>query len=99
MNGGNIDFFYDVIIIIVYLIGTIVIGVFSRGRQQSAEDYFIGEQNTYDTVAPIFNGKEDIIYVESRQKRKDDHTRLLAWWCGVTKDPNFLSSSHVIAFA
>ncbi len=54
------------------------------GRE--AADYFVGDQNVYDVVQPLFDGKEDVIYVESRQRRKDGEKRLLAWWCKVLKD-------------
>jgi PAS domain S-box-containing protein len=53
---------------------------------KEAAFYFEGEQETYDTVAPLFYGAEDIIYVESWQRRKDGEKRLLAWWCRVLKD-------------
>jgi PAS domain S-box-containing protein len=55
---------------------------------KAASFYFEGEQNTYDTVNPLFEGKEDVIYVESWQRRKDGEKRLLAWWCKVLKDKN-----------
>jgi two-component system cell cycle sensor histidine kinase/response regulator CckA len=58
---------------------------------KEAESYFVGEQKTYDRVQPLFNGKEDVAYVESWQRRKDGEQRLLAWWCRVLKD----SSGHV----
>jgi PAS domain S-box-containing protein len=48
--------------------------------------YFEGEQDTYDTVNPLFRGSEDIIYLESWQRRTDGQKRLLAWWCRVLKD-------------
>ena len=54
------------------------------GRE--AAFYFKGEQQTYLTVKPIFNGQEDVIYVESWQRRRDGAKRLLAWWCRVLKD-------------
>jgi PAS domain S-box-containing protein len=53
---------------------------------RKASYYFAGEQKTYLTVKPIFNGKEDVIYVESWQRRRDGEKRLLAWWCRVLKD-------------
>jgi|GEM_PF-6348671 len=59
---------------------------------KSADYYFEGEQETYQMVQPLFNGFEDIIYVESWQKRKDGEIRLLAWWCKTLKD----SSGNVI---
>jgi len=66
---------------------------------KSADFYFIREQKTYDIVAPIFNGNEDVIYVESWQKRRNGQERLLAWWCRVLKDTQgnvtgALSSAH-----
>jgi PAS domain S-box-containing protein len=53
---------------------------------QEVAFYFEGEQNTYDTVQPLFDGCEDVIYVESWQRRKDGEKRLLAWWCRVLKN-------------
>jgi PAS domain S-box-containing protein len=53
---------------------------------KEAAFYFEGEQDTYSTVRPLFNGAKDIIYVESWQRRKDGEKRLLAWWCRVLKD-------------
>jgi len=52
-----------------------------------ANFYFEGEQDTYNIVQPLFNGKhEDIIYVESWQRRQDGEKRLLAWWCHTLRD-------------
>jgi PAS domain S-box-containing protein len=51
-----------------------------------ASYYFEGEQDTYKDVQPLFNGSNDIIYLESWQRRKDGKKRLLAWWCRVLKD-------------
>jgi len=51
-----------------------------------ASYYFEGEQETYDLVQPLFKGDENIIYIESWQRRKDGQKRLLAWWCRVLKD-------------
>jgi PAS domain S-box-containing protein len=48
--------------------------------------FFEGEQRTYDIVAPLFGGSEDVIYVESWQRRRDGAKRLLAWWCQALKD-------------
>ncbi|OVE73385.1 hypothetical protein BVX94_04040 [bacterium B17] len=49
---------------------------------KEASKYFEGEQETYNKVKPLFNGKDDdIIYVESWQRRRDGEKRLLAWWC------------------
>jgi PAS domain S-box-containing protein len=53
---------------------------------KAADFYFVREQITYDVVHPIFDGSEDVIYVESWQRRKDGQERLLAWWCHVLKD-------------
>jgi PAS domain S-box-containing protein len=53
-----------------------------------AKDYFIGEQQVYEQVQPLFSGDEHTIYIESWQKRKDGEVRLLAWWCRVLKDVN-----------
>ncbi|MBN2352334.1 MAG: PAS domain S-box protein [Spirochaetales bacterium] len=54
------------------------------GRE--AADFFIGEQKTYEKVQPLFSGNEDVIYLESWQRRRDGAVRLLAWWCKVLKD-------------
>jgi PAS domain S-box-containing protein len=53
---------------------------------KEASFYFEGEQQTYLAVKPIFNGQENVIYVESWQRRHDGGKRLLAWWCRVLKD-------------
>jgi PAS domain S-box-containing protein len=53
---------------------------------KEAAYYFEGEQDTYSVVTPLFNGSEDVIYVESWQRRRDGEKRLLAWWCRVIKD-------------
>lgn len=53
---------------------------------KAASVYFEGEQNTYEVVQPIFNGKTDMVYVESWQRRQDGEKRLLAWRCRVLKD-------------
>ena len=37
---------------------------------KEAAFYFEGEQETYDAVQPLFNGNENVIYVESWQRRK-----------------------------
>lgn len=56
------------------------------GKQ--ASHYFIGTQETYKIVEPVFVGRKDFIYVESWQRRKDGEKRLLAWWSRVLKDKN-----------
>jgi PAS domain S-box-containing protein len=53
---------------------------------KGADFYFIREQKTYEMVQPLFDGNEDVIYLESWQRRKDGQERLLAWWCRVLKD-------------
>jgi PAS domain S-box-containing protein len=53
---------------------------------KEAAFYFVGEQETYDIVSPLFMGRDDVIYVESWQRRQDGEKRLLAWWCLVLKD-------------
>jgi PAS domain S-box-containing protein len=53
---------------------------------KEADFYFEGEQETYNTVSPLFAGADDIIYLESWQRRKDGEKRLLAWWCRALKD-------------
>ena len=53
---------------------------------KEASSYFVGEQETYRSIQPIFDGKDGVIYFESRQRRKDGEQRLLAWWCQALKD-------------
>jgi PAS domain S-box-containing protein len=53
---------------------------------KEASYYFEGDQDTYEKVQPLFNGDENVIYVESWQRRRDGEKRLLAWSCRVTKD-------------
>ena len=55
---------------------------------KEAAFYFEGEQDTYKKVTPVFNGSEDVIYVESWQRRRDGRKRLLGWWCRTLKDPS-----------
>ena len=55
---------------------------------KAADYYFEGEQDTYGLIQPLFIGDENVIYVESWQRRKDGEKRLLAWWCRVLKDAN-----------
>jgi len=54
------------------------------GREASY--YFEGDQGTYAMVQPLFMGREEVIYLESWQRRRDGEKRLLAWWCRVLKD-------------
>lgn len=53
-----------------------------------ASCYFVGEQNTYEIVQPLYDGTGDMIYVESWQRRRDGEKRLLAWWCKSVEDEN-----------
>ena len=48
--------------------------------------YFVGDQDTYKIVDPLFNNMEEIVYVESWQRRKDGEARLLAWRCKLLRD-------------
>ena len=52
---------------------------------KEASFYFKGNQDVYNVVQPLFNGADDVIYLESWQRRKDGEKRLLAWWCRVLK--------------
>jgi PAS domain S-box-containing protein len=54
------------------------------GRE--ANYYFEGEQDTYEIVKPLFEGDENLIYVESWQRRRDGEKRLLAWRSRSLKD-------------
>jgi two-component system sensor histidine kinase EvgS len=51
-----------------------------------AADFFVGNQTAYQTVQPLFDGDENLLYLESQQRRRDGETRLLAWWCRALKD-------------
>lgn len=53
---------------------------------KNAQYYFEGIQETAKYVKPLFDGNEDILYIESLQRRHDGEVRLLAWWCKVLKD-------------
>ena len=53
---------------------------------KEAACYFEGEQDTYEVVAPLFGGRQDVVYVESWQRRQDGETRLLAWMCRSLRD-------------
>ncbi len=55
---------------------------------QKADDYFMGGQDVYNAVQPLFDGNENTVYIESWQRRQDGEKRLLAWWCRVLKDEN-----------
>jgi PAS domain S-box-containing protein len=52
---------------------------------RNAAFYFEGEQATLQTVQPIFDGDDRMLYVESWQRRKDGEKRLLAWRCGTLR--------------
>jgi PAS domain S-box-containing protein len=51
-----------------------------------AEFYFEGEQDTDGAVQPLFEGRSDVVYVESWQRRRDGRRRLLGWSCRALKD-------------
>lgn len=53
---------------------------------KDASFFFEGEQKTYDIVVPLFNGDEQVVYLESWQRRRNGEKRLLAWWCRTLKD-------------
>jgi PAS domain S-box-containing protein len=53
---------------------------------KDAKDYFVGEQDTYKQVQPLFEGDGGAFYIESWQRRKDGKPRLLAWWCRNIQD-------------
>jgi PAS domain S-box-containing protein len=53
---------------------------------KAADCYFEGFQDNHEVVQPLFEGDENIVYVESWQRRKDGGKRLLAWWRRVLKD-------------
>ena len=53
---------------------------------KEASWYFVGDQDTYKAVETLFVNRDDIVYVESWQRRKDGEARLLAWRCKVIRD-------------
>ncbi len=53
---------------------------------KEASFYFEGVQKTYQDVQPLFNGEENLIYLESWQRRIDGQKRLLGWWCRTLRD-------------
>jgi PAS domain S-box-containing protein len=53
---------------------------------KSAESFFIGEQDTYKLLQPIFNGTTNELNFESWQRRQDGEERLLAWWWCALRD-------------
>jgi PAS domain S-box-containing protein len=55
---------------------------------KEAASFFIGNQDTYEAVQPLFAGTTDTVSVESWQRRKDGAHRLLAWRCKVLEDEN-----------
>ncbi|MBU1641767.1 PAS domain S-box protein, partial [bacterium] len=55
---------------------------------KEASFYFKGEQETYKIVNPLFEGDDNVVYVESWQRRFDGEKRLLAWWCRSLEDRN-----------
>ena len=50
------------------------------------DEYFVGEQGTYEAVQPLFEGDDRVVYVESCQRRQDGEARLLGWWCRMLRD-------------
>lgn len=56
------------------------------GREAAC--YFEGEQKVYETVQPLFEGSEEVIRIESWQRRRDGEKRLLAWYCTTLRDEN-----------
>ncbi len=54
------------------------------GRE--AAEYFVESQDTQEKVQPLFEGSDEVVYVESWQRRRDGQKRLLAWWCRALKD-------------
>jgi len=56
------------------------------GRE--AAEFFVGPQNTYALVEPMFSGDSEYEYLQSWQRRSDGENRLLAWWCRTLRDPN-----------
>jgi len=53
---------------------------------KEAAYYFEGEQQVYDKVRPLFEGNEEVIRIETWQRRRDGEKRLLAWYCTPLRD-------------
>jgi len=53
---------------------------------KEASHFFVGDQDTYNDVEPLFRNQSNIVYVESWQRRKDGIARLLAWRCKALRD-------------
>ncbi|MCE5326395.1 MAG: response regulator [Planctomycetaceae bacterium] len=53
---------------------------------QEAAAYFVGAQDSTERARPLLEGSEEVLYIESLQRRKDGQHRLLAWWCRTLKD-------------
>jgi len=53
---------------------------------KEASYYFVGEQDTYEKVKILFEGSDEIVNLESWQRRKDGEERLLSWRCRAIKD-------------
>ena len=46
---------------------------------KTEDHYMAGDRDLY-RLQPLFEGKDETAYIESRQQRKDGQPRLLAWW-------------------
>lgn len=59
-----------------------------------ADYFFEGEQDTYERVQPLFEGSEDIVFIDSWQRRRDGEKRLLSWVCRprLDEDGNIVGS-------
>ena len=53
---------------------------------KKANYYFEGEQSTFEIIHPLFDGSNDIVCLESWQRRRDGEKRLLSWKCKALKD-------------
>lgn len=51
-----------------------------------ADEYFVGAQDTLQVVQPLFDGSQELMYVESWQRNRAGEERLLGWWCRSLKD-------------
>jgi len=54
---------------------------------RKADDFFAGDQDTLAKVQELFDGDDQVVYLESWQRRRDGKKRLLAWWCHTRKNP------------
>jgi len=53
---------------------------------KEASFYFVGEQNTLQNIQPLLDNTQQVINLNSLQRRQDGQPRLLTWWSQSLKD-------------